>query len=50
MVVNGARCVGHRECERECPVGAITVGIAALATDRPHSPQNIAPNGSSVAQ
>ncbi|MEQ1894542.1 MAG: NAD(P)-binding domain-containing protein, partial [Planctomycetota bacterium] len=31
VVVNGTRCVGHRACERECPVGAITVTVANLA-------------------
>jgi len=34
MVVNGARCVGHAACERECPVGAVTVTIANLETRR----------------
>ena len=31
-VVRGARCRGHSACERECPVGAITVTIANLET------------------
>lgn len=31
QVVNGARCRGHAACERECPVGAIRVGLADLA-------------------
>lgn len=37
MVVNGARCEGISACERECPVGAITVTLANLAerTDIP---------------
>lgn len=30
MVVNGAHCQGVSACERECPVGAITVTLANL--------------------
>lgn len=30
MVVNGAHCVGHAACERECPVSAITVTLSDL--------------------
>ncbi len=30
MVVNGTRCEGISACERECPVGAVTVTIANL--------------------
>ena len=30
VVVNGARCRGHAACERECPVGAISVTVADL--------------------
>ncbi|HUR26989.1 MAG TPA: NAD(P)-binding domain-containing protein, partial [Planctomycetota bacterium] len=34
VVVGGARCVGHAACERECPVGAITVTLANLEKRR----------------
>ena len=26
-IINGERCVGHGACEKECPVGAIKVGL-----------------------
>ena len=32
LVVNGARCQGISACERECPVGAITVTLSNLET------------------
>jgi thioredoxin reductase len=34
MVVNGARCTGISACERECPVGAITVTLTNVEERR----------------
>ncbi|MEM7305620.1 MAG: NAD(P)-binding domain-containing protein [Planctomycetota bacterium] len=34
MVVRGARCQGISACERECPVGAITITLADIGTRR----------------
>src|SRR5688572_29473911 len=34
MVVHGARCAGVAACERECPVGAITVSLVDAAERR----------------
>ncbi|MEQ8764147.1 MAG: NAD(P)-binding domain-containing protein [Planctomycetota bacterium] len=31
VIVNGSRCLGHERCAIACPVGAIRVGLGALA-------------------
>lgn len=36
-IINGERCVGHGACERECPVGALKVGLGDVRT-RPDIP------------
>jgi len=33
LLVNPAKCVGHAQCELQCPTGAMTVTLGELATD-----------------
>lgn len=46
-VVHGSRCVGHARCETACPVGAIAVGLGAVA-ERDDVPLQSATHESSV--